>query len=303
MRIFRKGPQSESEIIQWLREIRQNAYVPESHFMVSGIMRAKLGDQEDYYFAGTNVEYPDHRIATHGEEGCISAMITGLGKQAELVEGWVMGAPRDLNVGDDHFLADNKVTCCGKCRQQIVGYAAPEVTVHSVSLNGAMSSTTVGKFLPDAFSFRQFAPELAEGSKDAVALSAAEVENSLIRTTPQSDEAIFNWLNGLEAADFASQTQDMVVLQLTNGAYVAGVKIEEAAFQSVNPVMCAAAIGNAEFGKIQIDQAFSLSKGPNVAGEFRKISGVGQEVLEEFTPGKKLPPITLFNAAGDRASQ
>ena len=143
MKNFRKGHQNEKEIIDWLRDMRGSPYVPASGFDVTVVFRAKIGNADDYYFTGVNVENPDHRLSTHGEEAALSAMVTGLGKQVELVEGWVMGAPKHLKPGSADPLANNKCTCCGKCRQQIAGFAGPDVKIHSVSLNGAVSSITV----------------------------------------------------------------------------------------------------------------------------------------------------------------
>ena len=148
MKVFRKShtPLTQEDITQWLREMRDTPYVAASGFAVTCVFRAKIGDDDSYYFTGVNVENPDHRLATHGEEGGIAAIATALGKKAEIVEGWVMGAPKDLKVGDDSFLANNCVSCCGKCRQQIAGLAAPSVAIHSISLNGAIKKPLSATF-------------------------------------------------------------------------------------------------------------------------------------------------------------
>lgn len=186
MKLFRKSatPLTQQDITQWLREMRGNPYVTASGFDVTAVFRAKVGDDDTYYFAGVNVENPHHRLSTHGEEGCISAIATALGKNAEIVEGWVMGAPTNLKAGDDHALANNCVSCCGKCRQQIASLANPAVQIHSVSLNGAIKTTTVGDFLPDAFTYKQFMTEVGGNSANNSPFStptAEQVESRLIR--------------------------------------------------------------------------------------------------------------------------
>ena len=211
MKIFKKSanPLTQEEITQWLRELRGNPYAVASGFDVTSVFRAKIGDDDTYYFAGVNVENPHHRLSTHGEEGSISALTTALGKKAEIVEGWVMGAPSGLNAGDDHFLANNCVSCCGKCRQQIAGLADPSVKIHSISLNGTHKETTVGEFLPDAFSFRQFAPELASKAGDTSIIhtpSEKQVESRLIRTEKSlSEDEIKAWLHELCQQNIASR--------------------------------------------------------------------------------------------------
>src|SRR5437762_371186 len=95
MNSFRKGALSAADIVQWLKELRSHAYVPESGYCVSAVFRARLGGTDDYYFGGVNAENIEHRISTHGEEGCIAGMVTGLGNRVRMAEGWVMGAPGD----------------------------------------------------------------------------------------------------------------------------------------------------------------------------------------------------------------
>ena len=308
MNIFRKTdkPLTQEEITQWLRDLRGNPYVPGSGFDVTAVFRAKLGNDDTYYFAGVNTENSDHRLSTHGEEGCISAMTTALGKQAEFVEGWVMGAPSELKPGSDSPMADVKVTCCGKCRQQVAGFAAPEVKIHSVSLNGEMESTTVGEFLPGAFSFRQFAPELAAEQKTRHFIkppSAEEAQNRLIRRGVElSQEDIFAWVKDIDPVDFASQTSKTVVVKLANGAYVAGSSVEDAAYVSINPLQSAMAIATGEFGKQEVLEVWTFSRGrggkelPEDAHQPLNLASI--QALAEFARNKEIP-IHLFNGKGE----
>ncbi len=305
MNIFRQTdrPLTDREIGDWLRDLRGQPYSVESGFDVTAVFRARLGEADCFYFAGVNVENPDHRVSTHGEEGAIAAMVVALGKEARIVEGWVMGAPRALAMGTDNPLGDVEVSCCGKCRQQIANFADEDVLIHSVALNGSMSTTTMGRYLPDQFTFRQFRPEAGQHETiPSPPPSAARIEQRLVRALPEPTSAeIFDWLKSLELANAASGTSDAVVLRLANGPLVAGVKIEEAAFQDVNAIQCAAAIANAAFGRITVAGMWSYSHGypAEADGTFVTPHLSALQTLLEFAQNPEMP-IHLFNRAGEQ---
>lgn len=285
MNLFKKTdkPLSQEEITEWLRELRGHPFNAASGFDVTAVFRVKVGEEDTYYFPGVNVENIDHRLGTHAEEGCIAAMATAFGKGAEIVEGWVMGAPKELKKGDQHFLADNMVTCCGKCRQQIAGLADPSVTIHSISLNGEHKQKTVGELLPDVFSFRQFAPELLNASpRQGQTLSEFEIERKIIREGEElSEKEIVQWLQELESIDYATKTQQAVVLKLTNNIYVAGVKVEEAAYVDIDPIQSALTIACASQKQVCVEEVWTFSQNRNKA-EALSTSKVGLE--KELTP-------------------
>jgi cytidine deaminase len=259
---FRKGNLSPAEITQWLLDLRAHSSTPESGFNVSGVFRAKLGGVEDYYFGGVNVENTDHRLSTHGEEGGMAGILTGLGKHGEIVEGWVMGAPRDVTPHDGSHFAAAFISCCGKCRQQIAGIAGDAVKIHSVSINGEVQSTTVDEFLPDKFSFRQFIPEISVTANSTVsAPSAAEVESRLMRATPQTAGQIRDWLQSLESIDYVTKISQSAVVRLDNDCYVAGTRMEEAAFQSMNAAQAALAVATTEFGARLVQEVWVYTRG------------------------------------------
>lgn len=260
MKIVRKGSLSEADIKDWLVALRGNPYVPESGFDVTAVFRARIGGTDDYYFAGVNVENIDHRLSTHGEEGAISAMVTALGPSAEIVEGWVMGAPRALKAGDDAPLAKLLASCCGKCRQQIAGFAGADVKIHSLSLAGTSKTTTVGAFLPDPFTFRDFMPEGTARNGAGKTPSLEEAEKRILRKGPLSDAEVVAWLRELSSLDTASGISQSVVVKLGNGFCVAGVKIEEAAFVSINAVQGALASANAAFGHQSVGEVLVYTK-------------------------------------------
>ena len=262
MLLFKKMDRelNQEEVTQWLRELRGHPYNPASGFDVTAVFRVKFRGKATYYFAGVNVENPHLRLSTHAEEGCIAAMATAFGKGAEIVEGWVMGAPNTVKPGDGSPMADIQVTCCGKCRQQIAGLAEPDVVMHSISLNGAHQPTTVGTFLPDVFTFKQFAPDALQPSYVG-ALVESDIHNRLVREKDLSESDIFNWLKSLEGIDHATQTSQAVILKLTGNRYVAGVSIEEAAYVSIEPIQSAIAIANTLYGKsVNVEAVWTLSK-------------------------------------------
>lgn len=302
MRIFRKSdhPLSQEEITEWLRALRGSPYVAASGYDVTSVFRAKVGNDDQYYFAGVNVENPHHRLSTHGEEGCIAAMVTGLGKQAEIVEGWVMGAPGKLKQGDTDPAANQGGSCCGKCRQQIAGFAAPSVPIHSVALNGQVATTTVGEFLPDAFSYRSFMPELVSSRHaDTPAPASPEVEAKLMRQGPLTNDQIRSWLKELESFDLSSRQSQAVIIRLANGMYVAGVKVEDAAFLSIDPMQSAIALATAEFGAQKVTEVHSFGKGRDGAelgaDAYIPLTGSALQVLSQFAVHEQMP-ITLYNA-------
>lgn len=302
MKAFKKGALTQAEITQWLIDLRPNPSVPESGFHVTAVFRARAGSQDDYYFGGVNVENADHRLTTHGEEGSMAGIVTGLGKQGEIMEAWVMGAPRDVKPHDGSAFASAFVTCCGKCRQQIVGLAGDDVEVHSVSLNGPMQTTTVKKFLPEKFSFRDFMPEIAAlQSPGAPSPSAAEVEKKLVRRGPLSPTEIKEWLDSLESVDYVSKVSQAAVVHLDNGWYVAGTKMEEAAFQSMNVAQSAMALATSEFGERKIEEVFVLTKGRDEkkipAGSYGSLSLSALQTLFHFAANDGMK-VHLFNETG-----
>jgi cytidine deaminase len=269
VRIFRKGKLESGDIHKWLMELRAHAHIPESGFAVSAVFRTP----EDYYFAGVNVENPDHRLATHGEEGAIAAMVTALGKQATIAEGWVMGAGPGT---PEDFLPH----CCGKCRQQIAAFAAPEAAIHSFSLKGAVETTTVGAFLPNAFTFRDYIRGFAPAPKTAAA--PADIEGRLLRKGALAEEEVGAWLKELEPIDYASKTRQAVVLQLDNGSCVAGVRIEDAAFLDISAAQAALAIAAAACGSFKVEKAWAHAGGG-------KLPLSSLQTLSEFSGGTELP--------------
>jgi cytidine deaminase len=231
------------------------------------------------------VENIDHRLSTHGEEGAIAAMITGLGKQAEIVELWCMGAPPQLKPGSKYPAADICTTCCGKCRQQIAGLAADDTKIHYVSLNGRVETTTVDAFLPEAFRL----PVSAQAAKAGVALAASDVEEKLVRKGPLTQAEIESWLKNLEPVDFISKTSQSMVVELDSGFYVAGTSVEDAAFIDISVAQAVVAIAAGAFGAFKVKAAWVYTAGCDEKKANDRLPLSALQVLLTFAQDTALP--------------
>jgi cytidine deaminase len=115
------------------RDVREMAYVPYSNFKVGAALRADTGA----VFVGCNVENVAYPEGTCAEAGAIAAMIAGGARQI-----------KELVVIAD---SPTPVPPCGGCRQKIAEFAAGDVPVTLLSMNGARLDTTVAALLPGAF--------------------------------------------------------------------------------------------------------------------------------------------------------
>lgn len=302
MKSFKKGNFSQSQIYQWLLDLRDNAYVPESHFIVTAVFRAAICGEKNYYFGGVNVENVDHRNSLHGEESAIAGMVTGLGPSVEIIKGWVMGAPIGTQAQDDNDFSKAFITCCGKCRQQISGLVTDDAEIHFVSLTGKVKTTTVKNFLPDHFSFHDMPLISRNPSSTNFTPSAKSVEKRLMRRGLIDHQEIKSWLNELQSIDYISKVSQSAIIRLDNGFYVAGTKMEEAAFQSLTAPQTALAIATSEFGVKHIEEVFILTQGrdnkklpPDTYGTL-SMSAL-QTILQTATHNKIL--IHFFNDNSD----
>lgn len=300
MKIFKKGALSQANIHDWLIALRAHSYIPFSGYSATAIFRARAGAEDDYYFAGTNVENIDHRLTTHAEEGAISAMVTALGRSAEIVEGWVMGAPleeADANNGAVTARGNGLGSCCGKCRQQIAGFAADNVKIHSIGLDGARASTTVGTFLPRPFTFRKYRTDI-DSKKSTQSPSATKINQHLMRKGDLSTDDILSWLQELDSVDYVTQTTQSVALRLSNGVTVAGVGIEEAAFISINAMQSAVSTAVGLYGDVRITEVWSWAKGRGdheiPVGSYMALMPSALQTLLPFAKNAHIPIHFLF---------
>lgn len=302
--IIRKAEQlSEADIYAWLIELRGNPFVEQSSFDVTSIFKVKSG-KDTYYVGGVNVENTELTVGTCGEEGAIAAAVGALGREVDIIEGWVMGAPR----GAENNKEIPNVPCypCGECRQRIAQYTSPEAPIHMVGLDGTILDTqTRGQLLPNAFSFRDL-EHVASAVVPPALVPVKKVEDRLFREPSRdlNDAEIFAWMQGLQPDVRVSEFAETVVLKLDNGAYVAGVKVENAAYPSSTSAMqAAAAILNARYGYAKVQEVWSFGRenNPEKAANIRDIhmpmSGASLQVLGQFAENANVQ-VNVFNAKG-----
>jgi cytidine deaminase len=291
---------SSAEIFAWLKQLRGHPYVAQSGFDVTSVFKLRAAG-EIYYAAGVNVENRDFTMGTCGEEGAIAAAICAFGEQIDIVEGWVMGAPNGAETSD--------IACypCGECRQRIAQYAAPETPIHVVALDGSIKDTkTRAELLPHAFSFRDLQhTALHEQQSNAnTPVQLFETDGKIL-----NNSEIFNWLGQLRGDVRVSDYNETAVWRLQNGAYIAGVNIENAAYpSSTNVSSVVAALMHAHFGGQYVQEIWmhgfynNAEKNANRANAYYAPSGASLQVLQQFA---QHPTIKLhcFNGQGETKTQ
>lgn len=115
------------------KRVRENAYVPYSHFKVGAAIRGQSGT----VYVGCNVENVAYPEGTCAEAGAIAAMV----------------AAGETTIAEVVVIADSPqpISPCGGCRQKLAEFAAGDVPVALWTTEGASLETTVGALLPGAF--------------------------------------------------------------------------------------------------------------------------------------------------------
>lgn len=126
-------PESPSDLAAAARAVRENAYVPYSHFKVGAALRAPSGA----IYVGCNVENVAYPEGTCAEAGAIAAMVAA--GETEITEAYVIAD------------SAHPVAPCGGCRQKLMEFAKGEVRVTLATVDGAEQTVTVGDLLPGAF--------------------------------------------------------------------------------------------------------------------------------------------------------
>ena len=116
------------------RAVRENAYVPYSHFKVGAAIRGASGT----VYVGCNVENVAYPQGTCAEAGAIAAMVAA--GETELTEVAVIAD------------AEHPVTPCGGCRQKLAEFGTADTVVVSAGPAGERGRWTLGELLPEAFS-------------------------------------------------------------------------------------------------------------------------------------------------------
>ncbi|MBS0125095.1 cytidine deaminase [Thetidibacter halocola] len=116
------------------RAVRENAYVPYSHYKVGAALRTPSGN----VYVGCNVENVAYPEGTCAEAGAIAAMVAA--GETEIAEAYVIAD------------AEHPVPPCGGCRQKLAEFARRDVVVTLATVDGAEQPVTVAELLPGAFS-------------------------------------------------------------------------------------------------------------------------------------------------------
>jgi len=174
--------------------------------------------------------------------------------------------------------------------------------VQAISLNGNAVTDPISHLLPSSFSFADFDPEIhtqRQQDRQKTLDPAADILHKVLRKTPQTQGQIFDWLQSLESVDYASGIGQAVVLRLTNGAFVAGVRVENAAYTGLSAVQGAIGIAVTTFGTIEIAEIYQLSTGQKgePLGRIHPLSGSALQSLGEFVTDDGVP-VTLFAQNG-----
>jgi cytidine deaminase len=121
-------------MLELARRALANAHAPYSRFRVGACLRTASGR----LYAGCNVENAAYPVGQCAEATAIGAMVAA--GERQIVE--VM------------IVSETAALCapCGRCRQQLVEFARPEVPVHLCGPEGLRVTTTLGDLLPMAFS-------------------------------------------------------------------------------------------------------------------------------------------------------
>ena len=126
-------PPSLPPMLDLARRALANAHAPYSRFRVGACLRAAGGALH----AGCNVENASHPVGQCAEATAIGAMV----------------AAGDRRIVEVVVLTEGPALCppCGRYRQQLAEFAAPDTPVHLCGPEGVRRTVTLGELLPLAF--------------------------------------------------------------------------------------------------------------------------------------------------------
>lgn len=127
------APSDPAALATAARAVRENAYVPYSHFKVGAALRAPSGA----VYVGCNVENVAYPEGTCAEAGAIAAMVAA--GETEITEAYVIAD------------SPHPVAPCGGCRQKLFEFARGDVSVTLATVDGAEQTVSVADLLPGAF--------------------------------------------------------------------------------------------------------------------------------------------------------
>jgi cytidine deaminase len=142
---------SEHPALEPMRELAQraleNAHAPYSRFRVGACVRTASGR----LYAGCNVENSAYPVGQCAEATAIGAMVCA----------------GDRRIAEVLVLTEGAELCspCGRCRQQLAEFAAPDALVHLFGPEGLRLTVTLGELLPFGFGPETLGrPELRPGA-------------------------------------------------------------------------------------------------------------------------------------------
>ena len=120
-------------MVELARQALANAHAPYSRFRVGACVRAASGR----FYAGCNVENASYPVSQCAEATAIGAMV----------------AAGDRHIVEAVIVSEGTEPCppCGRCRQQLAEFAAPDARIHLCGAEGIRVMTTLGELLPMAF--------------------------------------------------------------------------------------------------------------------------------------------------------
>ena len=304
----------ETNIIEWLRELRGHAHIDYSGFAVASIIHFQDGDKH-VYIGGVNAEHPAHNIlGAHAETNAIAAMVALHGPEARVSDVWVMGAPNTIKAGSDDALANNFISPCGRCRQTLIGFATPDAKVSSVTVNGETKLLgLLSDLLPDVFSERDLPvpndehdPSVATSASSASpGMFARKVEmTGLLGDSKVSQEKMLAYFQQSRPrildSHFKTSPVTAVVLELENGRYIPGVLVQNIAFLSIDPISACLGIAITLYGAeaIRIERLHVYTKHNDFTDGL--ISSSDIQLLHSFADSNFT--VTAYNDTGETKS-
>jgi cytidine deaminase len=226
-------------------------------------------------------------------------MVTALGKEAKIQEGWLIGAM--LSDKNDN----STCTPCGKCRQKIASFVDQNIKINLLTLDkNIIASPTIRELLPSDFSYKNIGKGIV-GNSAELNIEEQAINNRVCRYGKLKESEIFNWFKDLKPDSRATDKYNVVIIKLENNIYIAGVEVQNAAYTgSTMAIQNAISIMNIEFGNNQkVIEVYSLTKNlaasklPDEKDYFYPLSGTELEVLKPFATRKI--KACLFNENGN----
>ena len=223
---------NEDSVKDRLYPVRSLSSAPNSNFSVGAVFNIE-GLGRSLYIRAANFEVTKKAgkrtnlkagMCAENTVLAISSVIFGPGSQA--IKAWVIGAPKDSN---------DKVPCtpCGNCRQTIKHFVAGgdkgDIAIVNVFADKSVHDNyTAKELLKEGFDFGD--RKNIHNANSNIIITDQEINDRLTRKGDLKSREIFNWARQLNGDRIATEENDRIILKLSNGAYVAGVNFENAAF-------------------------------------------------------------------------